>query len=234
MRQRSLTDRATGPGYWLHPGPEVLAAADAGADFAAFAAQWERLPADPYLAGDAPFRFRRHAQVIFDADAGELTVLPPGDYLQAAANNALFGGIPRRFAALEWTPAVTRLLTALVRLSVTEILGLPGRTLMNIHQVRIVGGPRHAGTPVPEGVHRDGFDFISIHLIGRDVDGGGETTLLRDDGEIVTTTLAEPMDAVYVDDRRFRHDTTAIAGHGREVRRDVLLMSFERSGTHGY
>jgi hypothetical protein len=212
----------------------MLAATGAAADFAALAAQWELLPADPYLSGAAPFRFRRHGQVIFDADADELTVLPPADYLQAAANNSLFGGMARRFAPVDWTPAVTRALTALVRHGVVRILGLPGRTLINLHQVRVIGGPRHAGTPVPEGVHRDGFDFISIHLIGRDVDSGGETTLLADDGHAVTTTLTEPMDAVYVDDRRFRHDTTAIAGHGREVRRDVLLMSFERSGTHGY
>lgn len=42
-------------------------------------------------------------------------------------------------------------------------------------------------------------------------------------------TLAEPMDAVYVDDRQFTHDTTPIVGHGRVIRRDVLLLSFEQS-----
>jgi len=34
---------------------------------------------------------------------------------------------------------------------------------------------------------------------------------------------------IYVDDRRFTHDTTPIVGNGRTVRRDVLLMSYERS-----
>jgi hypothetical protein len=199
-------------------------------DLPAFAAQWNELPADPYLTDGKPFRFRRHAQVVFDADTGELTILPPADYLQAAANNSLFGGVPRRFAPVEWTPATSRLITLLVRASVGRVLRLPGRSLINLHQVRIVGGPRHAGTPVPEGRHRDGFDFISIHLVGRDVDGGGETTLVSDDGCTATVTLAEPMDAVYIDDRRFSHDTTPIVGEGRQVRRDVLLMSFEQSG----
>lgn len=217
-------------GYQICPGADILATVDPDADFTEFAAQWDTLPADPYLTGSEPFRFRRHAQVVFDADIDDMTVMPHGDYLQAAENNSLFGGVSRRFAPVDWTPSARRLLAALVRVSVARVIGLPGRTLINLHQVRIVGGYGHAGTPVPEGRHRDGFDFISIHLIGRDVDGGGETMLYRgDDGPAVTTTLAEPMDAVYVDDRLYCHDTTPIIGSDRVVRRDVLLMSYERA-----
>lgn len=217
-------------GYQICPGAGILAAVDQDADFTEFAAQWDTLPPDPYLTGGEPFRFRRHAKVVFDAEADEMTVLPHGDYLQAAENNSLFGGISRRFAPVDWTPSASRLISALVRISVARIIGLPGRTLVNLHQVRIVGGHGHAGTPVPEGRHHDGFDFISIHLIGRDVDGGGETSLYRgDEGSAITTTLAEPMDAVYVDDRLYCHDTSPIIGADRVVRRDVLLMSYERA-----
>ena len=222
------------PGFWLIAGPDMLAMTDRAGDFAALAAQWDDLPADPYLIGDRPFRFRRHAQVVFDADTGEVAIRPPADYLQGAANNALFGGVPRRFAPVKWVPAPQRLLISLIYTSVAQVLRLSGRSLINLHQVRIIGGPHHAGTPVPEGRHRDGFDFISIHLIGRDVDGGGETTLVSDNGYTATATLAEPMDAVFVDDRRFSHDTTPIVGNGRAVRRDVLLISYERLGTDRY
>jgi hypothetical protein len=226
-----LPGRTTFPdlGYRFVAGPDMLSAVDLAGDFTAMAAQWDGLPADPYLTGGRPFRFRRHARVLFDAHRDEMTVMPAADYLQAAANNLLFGGLPRRFAPVEWTPATRRLLTSLVRTSVAGMLRLPGQSLINLHQIRIFGGPQHAGTPVPEGRHRDGFDFISIHLIARDVDGGGETTLISDDGHTARTTLAEAMDTIYVDDRRFSHDTTPIVGHGREVRRDVLLMSFERA-----
>jgi hypothetical protein len=219
-------------GYLLIKGPDMLAITDHSGDFAALAAQWDDLPADPYLTDDRPFRFRRHAQVVFDADTDDVTILPPASYLQASGVNALFGGVPRRFAPVEWAPTAKRLLTSLIRTSVTQVLVLPGRSLINLHQVRIVGGPQHAGTPVPEGRHRDGFDFISIHLIRRDVDGGGETTLTADSGYTTTATLTEPMDAISVDDRRFTHDTTPIVGNGRTVCRDVLLMSYERSGAN--
>jgi hypothetical protein len=234
MMSSCAPDPATfpGPGYRFLSGPEMLATAGVTADFASFAAQWGELPADPYLTDGQPFRFRRHAQVSYDTTAG-VTILPPAGYLQAAANNPLFGGVRRQFAPIEWTPAAMRLLTSLVHASVVRVLQLTGRYLINLHQVRILGGPHHAGTPVPEGRHRDGFDFISIHLIGRVADGGGETTLVSDDGRTTSMTLAEPMDSVYVDDRRFTHDTTPIVGHGREIRRDVLLMSFEQSGANG-
>jgi hypothetical protein len=224
-QHRTMVSR---PDCWFFTGPEMIAMTDSSGDFAVLAAQWDDLPADPYLTGNMPFRFRRHARMIYDAETDEVFELPAASYLQSAANNSLFGGVPRRFAPVKRTPASMRLLTSLVRTSVAQVLRLPGRTLVNLHQIRIVGGPDHAGTPVPEGRHHDGFDFISIHLIGRDVDGGGETTLISDDGGSVTTTLSEPMDTIYADDRHFSHDTAPIIGNGRIVRRDVLLMSYER------
>jgi len=219
-----------GPGYCFCAASDMTAKISSFQDFADFAAQWEDLPADPYLEGE-PFRFRRHARAVFDADSGEVTFLPPGSYLQAAENNPLFGGISRQFAPIAWTAAGTRLAGALIRVSVTDVLGLHGQTLINLHQVRIVGGPQLAGAPVPEGPHRDGFDYISIHLIGRDADGGGETSLIADGRTAATMTLSEPLDAVYVDDRKYTHDTTPIIGRGRQVTRDVLLMSFEPAGS---
>jgi hypothetical protein len=215
--------------FWHYSGQRMRKMADVTDDFAAFAEQWNNLPPDPYLTNGNPFRFRRHARVIFDADADAMEILPPGGYRQASENNSLFGGITRRFAPVEWTSPATRLVTALVRTSVIDVLGLPGRNLVNLHQVRIVGGPEHAGTPVPEGPHKDGFDFISIHLIDRDVDGGGETALFSEDGNTTKLTLTERMESVYVNDRRMSHDTSSIDGHNRQVHRDVLLMSFERA-----
>ena len=96
---------ATHSGLWLIAGPDMLAMTDRAGDFTAVAAQWDDLPTDPYLTDATPFRFRRHAQVVFDAATDELIILPPTDYLQAAANNSLFGGVPRRFAPVEHVPA---------------------------------------------------------------------------------------------------------------------------------
>lgn len=207
----------------------LLARTGVEADLSAFAESWNGLPPDPYLTGAKPYRFRRHSRLLIDG-AGVLSVLPTGDYLQASAHNPLFGGVSRRFAPMTWNDAAMRVVGALARTGVADVLGLLGPTLVNVHQIRILGGAGYAGKPVPEGRHRDGFDYISIHLIERDLDGGGVTTVVADaDGSQKTMTLVEPMDSLYCDDRAFTHDTSPIEGHDRTVRRDVLLMSFERA-----
>lgn len=211
------------------PGARIIAAAGIAAELPSFTAAWDDLSPDPYLKEEPPYRFRRHGRARFDPGAGSFTPLPPGEYLQAAEHNPLFGGVHRTFAPITWDGATTHVLGALVRRAPTGVLAPDGPTLINFHQIRIIGGPGYAGTPVPEGRHRDGFDVIAIHLIGRDLDGGGETTVVPDDGgEPTRLTLTDPMDAVYLDDRRFTHHTTAIESNGRPVHRDVLLTSFER------
>lgn len=213
-------------GWRFLPGHAMLALTDVKADLPAFADTWDDLPPDPYVPEPVPYRFRRHGRLLIDD--GRLSVLETGDYLQASEHNPLFGGVSRRFAPLIWDGTATRLLGAVARTGRDTVLALSGPTLVNVHQIRIVGGAGRAGTPVPEGRHRDGFDYISIHLIDRDVDGGGVTTVTADaDGTATTMTLAEPMDSLYLDDRVFTHDTSPIEGRHRTVRRDVLLMSFE-------
>ncbi len=209
-------------------GHTVLAMTGVESDLTSFAGTWDSLPPDPYVEADTPYRFRRHGRLLIDG-AGDVSVLPTGDYLQDPAHNPLFGGLSRRFAPVVWDDTGTRVLGALARTGVTRVLGLPGPVLINVHQIRILGGAGHAGTPVPEGRHRDGFDFISIHLIERDVDGGGVTTVVADaDGSSTVMTLTEPLDSLFLDDRAYVHDTSPIEGDDRTVRRDVLLMSFER------
>lgn len=217
-------------GYVFLPGRTVIARTNLSEDFSAFTQSWDDLPVDPYLGGSAPYRYRRHARMRLD-ECGSLSVQPADDYLQSPEHNRLFGGVARRFAPVIWDDTASSVIGGLAHFGVTEILGLSGPVLINAHQIRIVGGAGFAGKPVPEGRHRDGFQYISIHLIGRDVDGGGETTLVADaDGSHFRMTFTEPLDTVYLDDRAFTHDTSPIEGHDRMVRRDVLLMSFERPG----
>jgi hypothetical protein len=92
--------------------------------------------------------------------------------------------------------------------------------------------PRAVGRPSPEGVHRDGFPFISIHLIGlRDVRVGGVTHLVRPSGEPVAThRISQPLDSVYLDDAALLHVVTPIVAGTGVAHRDVLLMSYRPAG----
>jgi hypothetical protein len=223
---RGLIERE---GIALVPGSNLMALDGIGEGFPEFAQIWSNLPEDPYFIGAKPNRFRRHAQLDLDADTDAIASRPNTGYFQAPAFNPLFGGIVRHFAPIEWVGNTGNTVRSLVRLASHEVFGLSGRWLINIHFVRIVSAPDSTAPPAPEGQHRDGYDFISLHLVDRDNDVGGENLILdQAGGELYAITLNAPLDTLYMDDRRFRHDVTPISAAGRHCHRDMILMSYER------
>jgi hypothetical protein len=211
------------------PGSSLLAIRGIGNQFANFAQKWSDLPVDRYFTGPKPYRFRRHAQLDFNADTGELKVRPVGGYFQPVEYNPLFGGITRYFAPIEWATQTETVLTSLIRLAAGTVFGLAGWWVVNVHFVRITSDLGASAPPAPEGPHRDGYDFITLHLVGRNNDTGGETMILdQADRELWSLTLDAPLDTLYMDDRRFRHYVTPIGSVGRQCHRDMILMSYER------
>jgi hypothetical protein len=216
-------------GFAFIPGNAFLALDDIGNGFLRLAQAWSNLPADRYFTGSKPNRFRRHAQLDFDADTGEITPRENKGYFQPIEFNPLFGGMVRRFASIEEDLQDGNVLTSLVRLAAGQVFDLTGRWFINIHLVRIISDEEEAVPPAPEGPHRDGYDFISVHLVFRNNDSGGETLILdQADNEVCTLTLDAPMDTIYMDDRQFHHDVTPISAAGRRCHRDMILMSYQR------
>jgi hypothetical protein len=83
--------------------------------------------------------------------------------------------------------------------------------------------------PTPEGRHRDGHDYVAMHLIRRVRCGGGETLIYPRGGAkvLARTTLSDPLDSVLVDDGAVDHEVTPLAVDGGPGYRDVLLVTFE-------
>lgn len=84
-------------------------------------------------------------------------------------------------------------------------------------------------------MHRDGFDYISLHLIGRSGVTGGRS-IICDPAErpLARPLLAAPLDSLYADDRRILHGTEPVrldpaAGRAYGYR-DMLLTSYRRTG----
>src|SRR5690348_15318423 len=70
------------------------------ADWPAFAASWERLEMDTYMADGGRYRRRRHA--VFSAPAnGVISRKPHQPHYQSLAYNPLHGGIERWFEPIE-------------------------------------------------------------------------------------------------------------------------------------
>ncbi len=194
---------------------------------------WEQLELDRYLENRATFRRRRYGRFYWSPDNQKLLPLPPEPYFQPEDENAYAGGIVREFAPLLPATVGNPFLHALVR-ATFACLPLAGerrcRTWeVRIHQIRIVATPEQPGLPAPEGIHQDGTDFLTLHLVRRKNIAGGESTIYDLDRKpIQRFTMRETLDSMILEDPRIMHGVTAVVPEdGRTTAtRDMLGVDF--------
>ena len=101
------------------------------------------------------------------------------------------------------------------------------RILLRLEHVEARAG--EAGRPTPEGLHRDGVDWVLVLLVRRENIASGETTI-HDLAQrpLGSFTLEQPLDAALVDDGRVYHGVTPVepVEAGRLAYRDVLVVTF--------
>lgn len=219
------------PGAALRAGFDPAGQALSGAAWDAFAASWDDLRPDEYMADGGRYRLRRHA--IFHAEAGgPVQRDPDGPHYQTLNNNPLNGGVQRFFAPVQ--PAVTEgpALAALLSgaRAAFEAAGQgPRPWRIEMHQFRIEARPGTPGQPTPEGMHRDGVAFVLVALVRRHNVAGGVTGIRVDgregEGHFV---LENPLDSVLLDDARVWHGVTPVVPlrEGEPGFRDVLVLTF--------
>lgn len=214
----------------MHP---ALAAAGPLTDWGDFAASWDALDLDTYMADGGRYRRRRHA--VYAAANGAITRQPHQPHYQTTEYNQLNGGIARWFSPI--TPAVgdgTSLRTIL-----RFCHGLFGRLApavrawhIEVHQFRIEARSGEAGQPTPEGLHRDGVDFVLVLLVTRRNVASGTTTIHDlERRQLGSFTLANPFDAALVDDARVYHGVTPVEpiDPTTPAYRDVLVVTFRNA-----
>ena len=215
----------------------LLGAADALADWDRFAASWNDLPLDTQLPEGHRYRRRRHATL--SARAGEVgwRLEAHQPHYQSLDYNPLVGGIERWFEPIR--PGIVE------GASFDRIVGFclrlfgpmrPGADWhIECHQFRIEARPEAAGQPTPEGVHRDGVDYVLVLMVNRTNIESGTTTVHGADGKLLGSfTLSAPFDAALVDDNRVRHGVTAVRpiDAAKPAFRDVLVVTM-RSKAEG-
>ena len=226
--QHSVTAALAERGYCLLRGPDFVFDRSAAAMLARLAEAWNDLPADPYLRDPHRYRFRRHARYRYSD--GTLIRQPDGPYFQSRKDNKLFGGEERVFAPVSAEAGANPFLLELLRFNIAQLPPAVTGWDVNIHLVRIVGSQDVVGEPVPEGVHRDGFAYVSMHLMKRENVVGGETEVQTEDGtNLLKGVLQTPLDSLYLDDRALLHYTSPISPAGAEpAHRDMLLVSYNQ------
>jgi hypothetical protein len=196
---------------------------------------WDRLEPDRFLAHGARFRLRRYGRYSWSPAADRLSPLAHEAYFQPADENPYAGGVARDFAPLLPDTVHNPFLLALVRSTFTCLPVTAGdreRTWeVRVHQIRIVASPEEPGLPAPEGIHQDGTDFLTLHLVRRRNVVGAESTIYDlERRPIGRYTMREELDSFILEDPRVLHGVTPV--HSADGRtpgcRDLLGLDFLR------
>ena len=231
MPERSLARR----GYEFilaHPMRDALAAEGSLSDWPAFSASWDNLEIDRYLEESGRCRKRRFAVYAARSD-GEVERQAHQPHFQHREYNPLFGGLERWFEPIAEDIGAGPTMRAVLRYSLRtfgELAPSVTRWRVEVHQFRIEARADMPGRPTPEGVHRDGVDFVLVMLIHRDNIVSGVTTVYDLAGSpLGTFTLTDPFDAALVDDNRVAHGVTPVTplDLARPGCRDVLVVTFK-------
>ena len=199
-------------------------------DWQHFASSWDDLVLDTYLPEGHRYRLRRHATLSVRARQTRARIEPHQPHYQSLDYNPLAGGIQRWFEPIE--------LNVIKGASMQRILAFccelfsafkpDAEWHVECHQFRIEAHRDAPGQPTPEGVHRDGVDYVLVLLIDRTNIASGTTTMHDLAGkQLGAFTLSTPLDAALLDDARVKHGVTPVVpiDPAQPAYRDVLVVT---------
>ena len=229
-----LADSIRTDGYTFVHAPDMrdlLGQAGPLTDWPVFAASWDDLGPDTYMADGGRYRKRRHA--VFAANADGIVRQPAQPHYQSRDYNTLNGGMERWFEPVTDPigsgPTMTTILTFCR--SLFDRLTLARNWHVETHQFRIEARQGQEGRPTPEGMHRDGVDHVLVLLVNRRNIASGVTSVHDLTGKALGHfTLTAPFDAALVDDARVMHGVTPVEplDPAEPGYRDVLVVTFRR------
>jgi hypothetical protein len=194
-----------------------------------FAQSWNQLCLDPFLRDGGSYRLRRYS--VFEWQRGRLQLLPHEPHYQSSYYNKVHGGFNRHFRP--WLPATAQNVAfkQVIEWCVSQFGGraLQQTWRIQAHQFRILARAHEQGKPTPEGVHKDGADYILVMLLARQNVIGGESQIFDNAMQpLEQSTLSQQGDLVLINDAKVYHGVTEIEplDQSKPAYRDVLVLTF--------
>ena len=167
--------------------------------------------------------------------SGTVTRKPHQPHYQSRDYNPLNGDIERWFEPVSgavcangFMRGILGVCTAIFNAASPNDCKMPNWHV-EMHQFRIEADGAQSGLPTPEGAHRDGVDWVCVLLVNRRNVSSGVTQIFDPEGRSLGEfTLTDPLDTVFLDDRRVLHGVTPITPMdlASKASRDVLVLTF--------
>ena len=82
-------------------------------------------------------------------------------------------------------------------------------TFLYVHQIRVECNENNVN-PIPEGIHKDGYEFVGIYCVSRENIEGGVTQLYDNDMNHILTCVLEQNQGIIINDTKYYHSITPI------------------------
>ncbi|PID48772.1 MAG: hypothetical protein CR991_10060 [Proteobacteria bacterium] len=198
--------------------------------YARFRQSWNQLLPDLYLRDGGHYRLRRYS--VFLWEKAKLKPLPYEPHYQSSHYNKLHGGFKRHFRPWQATTIHNPVLSAIIRWSIEQFSHDPAQAWrIQAHQFRIRTSVHEEGKPTPEGIHKDGADYILIMLLDRhNIEGGVSQVYDNERRPLAEVTLQATGDLLLVNDAQVYHGVTPVKpkNSAEAAWRDVLVLTFHR------
>jgi hypothetical protein len=205
-------------------------------DIGEFSMFWSRLTTDRYMGDGGTYRLRRYGEFDSRPGLGRLQ-RPHGPYVQPKYINSLNGDIARVFDPLEPEFVTNRVLNCLLDWLTAlydQCEGTPQCWNIRLHPYRILASQQKNGNPTPEGLHRDGVDYIVSMMVSRSNVMGGITTITDNNRQVLwERMLQSPMDILIGKDAHTMHSVSPVSPVDAhlDAHRDVLVIAFTKMAT---
>ena len=96
---------------------------------------------------------------------------------------------------------------------------------VTLHQIRV--NANTPASPVPEGIHQDGYEYIGIMCVKRHNVEGGQTIIYDSNMNIMCSKILQEGDMVILNDRHVYHNVTDLKAIDDKTSsyRDVIVIT---------
>lgn len=175
------------------------------------------------------FRFRKYSKLNYIKK--KFILNPDSNFYQKKKINRSAGGKIRKFIKLD--KKVLNLLIKLIEKNFIIFLDTNKNYSFGIHLLRIKCGDDFVGYPVPEGWHKDGFDFVIIlNVTSKNIKGGTSRlkTNLNLDKKDDFSEFLKKGEFVFFNDKKYNHytDPIIIDKEKKKSYRDTIVITIKK------
>lgn len=194
---------------------------------------WNYLHLDKYMKNNDSYRRRSFGRFHVDLQEDKIISLPDTIFFQGLDINTYAGGISRDLPPMSDEVRKNPVVHKLIKNSLLAFIRYSGNTSKRwdvaVHQFRIESKPGLTGNPTPEGIHKDGHTFISMHLINRtNVVGGMSEIYDKNKNKISEITMKNLLESILLDDMEMYHAATEVLPQEEShAYRDIMVIDYK-------